>query len=64
MKRIGPDTYICTLCETTVPVSGEERPVVMLAAESGQPNIRIVSVAGIEVHRCVVADAPGSVRVS
>jgi hypothetical protein len=63
MKRIGPDTYVCTLCNTTVEVSGEERPVVVIRADSGQPNIRVVTVQDVEVHRCIVADAPQSVRV-
>ena len=58
MRQVGPDTYVCTLCDTRVAVSGLERPVVMLAAESGHPNLRIVSVAGVEVHRCVVSDTP------
>lgn len=61
MRQLGPDTYVCTLCSTTIKLSGEERPVVMMAAESGQPNIRIVSVADVEVHRCVIADQPRSV---
>jgi len=64
MRQLGPDTYVCTLCNATIAVSGEERPVVMMVAESGQPNIRVVSVAGVEVHRCVIAERPGSVRVS
>ncbi len=27
MRRIGPDTYVCTICNTTIAVSGKERPV-------------------------------------
>jgi hypothetical protein len=64
MRQLGPDTYLCTLCNSTIAVSGKERPVVMMAAESGQPNLRVVSVAGVEVHRCVIADQSSSVRVS
>ena len=63
MKRVGPDTYVCTLCSTTVEVSGEERPVVVLVADSGQPNIRVVSVEDVEVHRCIVPDGPRSLRL-
>jgi hypothetical protein len=66
MRRVGPDTYVCTLCNTTVALSGEERPVIMMAAQSGEPNIRIVTVANLEVHRCVIEEGsrtvPGSRR--
>ena len=63
MRKTSQDTYVCTLCNATVVVSGEERPVVMLAADSGQPNVRIVSVANVEVHRCVIADEPTAARL-
>jgi hypothetical protein len=63
MRRIGPDTYVCTLCNTPVAVSGEARPVDVIIGQSGQPNIRVVSVAEVEVHRCVIAENPRSVRV-
>ena len=62
MRPVSPDTYVCTLCNTTVVVSGEERPVVVIVAQSGQPNVHVVSVAGVEVHRCVVPDEPRTVR--
>jgi hypothetical protein len=63
MPRIGPDTYVCTLCNTTIAVSGEERPVDMIVGQSGEPNVRVVSVENVEVHRCIVPDAARSVRV-
>jgi hypothetical protein len=62
MKKVGPDTYVCTLCNTTVAVSGEARPVVVMRADSGQPNIRVVSVEDVEVHRCVIPDNPRPAR--
>ena len=63
MRQVSPDSYVCTLCNTTVVVSGEERPVVVIAAQSGQPNVRVVSVKNEEVHRCIVPDDPRSVRL-
>jgi len=43
-------------------VSNEREPVAMIKAPSGGPTIRIVTVAGVEVHRCIVPDAPRTVR--
>jgi len=62
MRRIRPDTYECSLCGAIVEVSGDARPVVMMAAQSGEPNVRVVTVEGVEVHRCVIADASGTTR--
>jgi hypothetical protein len=58
MRQIGPDTYVCTLCNATVFVSGLEPPVAVIVGQSGRPNIRVVSVEGVEVHRCAVAAEP------
>jgi hypothetical protein len=64
MKRINPDTFVCTLCNTTVAVNGEDQPVIVLAAQSGQPNMRLVSVDGVEVHRCTIPATPGTIRMT
>jgi hypothetical protein len=37
--------------------------VVVIVAESGRPNVRVVSVVGVEVHRCIVPDEPESTRL-
>jgi hypothetical protein len=37
-----------------IQVDTDERPVTMLLAQSGQPNVRMVTVAALEVHRCVL----------
>ena len=63
MERIGDKTYLCTVCHATVKVDSEERPVAAIIGQSGEPNVRVVTVEGVEVHRCVLADSPRSVRL-
>ena len=62
MEQIDERTYACTLCNVVVVVDSDENPVTMLSAQSGGPNIRIVTVADVEVHRCVLPDVPRGVR--
>jgi hypothetical protein len=45
-----------------VTVSNEREPAVSIEAAEDGPTLRIVRVAGEEVHRCVVPDAPRTVR--
>ena len=64
MERIDRTTYRCTACNALVRVEADDRPLVMITAQSGQPNIRVISVAGKEVHRCVLVDSPRTIRLS
>jgi hypothetical protein len=52
MERIGKRTYRCTTCDAVVELNTDASPVVMLAAQTGKPNERVVTAAGVEVHRC------------
>jgi hypothetical protein len=63
MEWIDRDTYLCTVCSSVVEVPGGERPLTVIAAQSGEPNVRIVTVAGVEVHRCVLPDRPPTIRL-
>ena len=48
------DTYRCTDCDARVEVAdGGEQPVEGLLRRSGRPSHRVVTVAGVEVHRCL-----------
>jgi hypothetical protein len=49
----------CTLCgeEFALPENG--KPRTMIAGASGKPNLHIISVDGVEVHRCEVQPQMG-----
>jgi len=64
MERIDENTYVCTLCHANVKVESDERPVVTMVAQSGEPNLRVVTVEGVEVHRCVIPNGPRTVRMT
>jgi hypothetical protein len=45
--------YHCSMCGVPVEVgAGSVRPLTMLVGASGEPNVRVISLAGAEVHRC------------
>ena len=47
------NTYRCTDCDTSVEFTDDgQRPVESLLRQRGRPSQRIVTVAGVEVHRC------------
>jgi hypothetical protein len=56
MRRVRSGVYRCTLCEDTVFVAGDTPPMASFI-DSGQGNTteRVITVKGIEVHRCVYA---------
>jgi hypothetical protein len=51
-------TYRCATCNEIVPSPTNERPVEMLSASSGHANEWVVTVGGLEIHRCSFP-APG-----
>ena len=47
------NTYRCTDCDTSVEFTDVGQPPVEgLLRRSGRPSQRVVTVAGVEVHRC------------
>ena len=52
MQLIRDGVYRCTICDEIVEVDGSETPAVVLVAASGKPTQRVVTVGGVEVHRC------------
>jgi len=52
-KRRG--RWTCKQCGTVLDVPAGRRPDVMIAAASGQPNVRILTIDGAEIHRCVIS---------
>ena len=53
--RLHDGRYECIHCSAVLNVDVTERPIVTFSAASGRPNIRILSVRGVEIHRCEVA---------
>ena len=52
MQLIRDGVYRCTICDAIVEVDGPEAPAVVLVAAGGKPTQRVVTVGGVEVHRC------------
>ncbi len=46
------DVDHCSVCGETVRIPSGKRPVRVLRGASGKPNIRIIRVDGVEIHRC------------
>ena len=46
--------WTCKQCGVVLDVPEGRRPDVTIAAASGQPNVRILTVDGEEIHRCVI----------
>ncbi len=55
--KLDDGRYECALCGAVldVPLVGE--PQVVIHAASGQRSMRVLSVNGVEVHRCEVGTA-------
>lgn len=52
-KRRGH--WECKQCGAVVDVPAGRQPDVMIAAASGQPNVRILTIDGTEIHRCMIS---------
>lgn len=45
--------YHCAVCGAVVDIGlGLDRPLSMLLGASGKPNMRVITLSGIEVHSC------------
>ena len=51
-KRRGK--WTCKQCGAVLDIPADRQPDVMIAAASGQPNVRILTIDGEEIHRCVI----------
>jgi hypothetical protein len=56
--RFEGGRYICARCGAVLDIAASSRPQVSMHAASGQPNVRIISVKGQEIHRCTYGDEP------
>jgi len=46
--------YECTLCGAVLDIPEDKVPLVLIAAASGEPNMRAIIVEGEEIHRCPI----------
>jgi hypothetical protein len=53
-RRYGVDH--CAICGAVVHIPLGKQPVRVLRGGSGKPNIRIIKVDGVEIHRCESPD--------
>jgi hypothetical protein len=50
------DRYLCDYCGELIDIGRDEVPREVLHGSSGQKTVRVLSVAGTEVHRCDVVE--------
>jgi hypothetical protein len=44
--------FRCVLCGALVDVPDGKRPLVLIKARSGEPNMRAITLDGVELHAC------------
>jgi hypothetical protein len=54
MRKIRDGIYECTYCGEQLVAPPNEKPKVTLAESSGKRQVRVVTLRGVEVHRCTV----------
>jgi hypothetical protein len=55
VRKVRDGVYLCRQCDIEIVVPpGSDEPRTMIAANSGQPSERVVTVDGVEVHRCTL----------
>jgi hypothetical protein len=52
--RLHDGRYECVHCNVILDIPVDERPIVTISAASGRPNVRILKMHGVEIHRCEV----------
>ena len=50
--RLYDGSYECNLCGAVLAIPLTANPVVMLTAARGEPNIRLISYDGEQIHAC------------
>jgi hypothetical protein len=48
--------YECAFCAEMIEIEHDAVPTVLFHGASGEPSVRIITVQGLEVHRCLVVD--------
>lgn len=56
MVRAVNDRYECAMCAATLDIPSATVVRTMIIGGSGKPNVRVLTVGGEEIHRCVMGD--------
>jgi len=51
MRRVDGH-YECVLCGAVLDVAEDATPLVTLVASGGEPNMRVISIDGVQLHAC------------
>ena len=46
------DHFVCALCGEHVITLADQRPLIMIRADGGNPNLRVISLEGKVLHVC------------
>jgi hypothetical protein len=57
--RLHDGRYECANCGERLAVSADGEPNVTFHAAGGKPNVRVLKIDGIEIHRCEVGKQRG-----
>ena len=50
--RLENGKYLCTLCGEQIDIKADQEPLAVIKASSGAPNLRVITLAGKELHAC------------
>jgi hypothetical protein len=53
-NQVREGKYACSFCGAILEISTEMSPHVTIEGKGGRPNVRILTLAGDEIHRCEV----------
>jgi hypothetical protein len=56
MRKVGHDRYRCARCGALLEISDAAKVRTMIVNKRGEHDVRIMYVAGTEIHRCEIAD--------
>ncbi len=54
MVKREPNVNRCVICDSVVDIPPGKRPVWVLHGAPGKPNVRLIKVDGVEIHRCEI----------
>jgi hypothetical protein len=52
--RLHDGRYECAHCGEYLDIPLTKKPVITMTARSGEPNVRVLSLDGREIHRCEI----------
>ena len=52
--RLENGKYLCTLCGTEIEITADQRPLALIKASSGEPNLRVIMLGDKVLHTCAI----------